>query len=242
MAPRVQALLFDLDGTLVDHDAAAASALAEALKTIPDLAHVDHEHLCRRWSELEQQAMDRYLAGELTFTGQRRLRVISLAAELGVGAWDDTQADTWFAEYLRHYESGWRAYQDVQPTLDALAHHHPHLRLGVLTNGDADQQRRKVHDVGLATNLPDVIVSSEAGAAKPGSAIFEHACDLLRLQPDQVAYVGDRLHSDAIPAAKAGMHGIWLNRKGDPAPAEVPTIQTLHDIPALLTDLDGTRG
>ncbi|GAA3787536.1 HAD family hydrolase [Sphaerisporangium flaviroseum] len=240
MALRVQALLFDLDGTLVDHDTAAAAALDEALQTIAGLPDLDREHLHRRWAELEQHTMDRYLAGELTFTGQRRLRVISLAAELGLGAWDDTQADTWFAGYLRHYEAAWRAYQDVRPALDVLARHHPHVRLGVLTNGDAEQQRRKLTDVGLAADLPDVIVSSEAAAAKPSPAIFEHACDRLQLHADQVAYVGDRLQTDAIPAVKAGMHGIWLNRRGDPTPTDLLTIQTLHDIPALLTDLDGT--
>jgi putative hydrolase of the HAD superfamily len=240
MASRIQALLFDLDGTLVDHDTAAGAAVAEALQGTPDLPDLDQEHIRRRWAELEQHAMERYLAGELTFTGQRRLRSVSLAAELGLGAWDDTQADTWFAEYLRHYESAWRAYPDAQPTLDALADQHPHLRLGVLTNGDAEQQRRKLHEVGLATVLSEVIVSSEVSTAKPDPLIFEHACDLLGLDPDQIAYVGDRLHTDATAAAKAGMHGIWLNRTGDPTPSELPTIQTLHDIPALLTSLNGT--
>jgi putative hydrolase of the HAD superfamily len=237
MAPAIKALLFDLDGTLIDHDTAAVVALTQALQAIPGLHQVDHVHARRRWKQLEELAMERYLSGELTFTGQRRLRVTSLAAELGLGTWDAPRADAWFAGYLHYYESAWRTYPDVRPALDALAEQHRHLRLGVLTNGDADQQRKKLIRVGLASELPEVIASSEAGAAKPNAKIFHQGCTRLRLAPDEVAYVGDRLQTDAIAATNAGLHGIWLNRNNDPTPAEPPVIQTLKDLPALLTNV-----
>jgi FMN phosphatase YigB (HAD superfamily) len=169
MTAVIRAFLFDLDGTLIDHEAAAALALTQALRVIPGLDHRDHARARARWKELEEQAMARYLSGHLTFTEQRRLRVISLAAELGLGAWDDTRADAWFTGYLRHYEAAWRTYRDVRPALDALTEQHPDLRLGVLTNGDADQQRTKLRSVGLADELTPVIASSEAGAANPAA-------------------------------------------------------------------------
>jgi putative hydrolase of the HAD superfamily len=222
-----------LDGTLVDHDTAATVALVQALQTLPDLG-VDPALVRRRWKQLEDLAMERYLSGELTFIEQRRLRVTSLAAELGLGTWNTSRADAWFAGYLRHYESAWRTYPDVRPALDALAEQHPHLRLGVLTNGDADQQRRKLIHVGLAAELPEVITSSEAGATKPNAQIFRHGCTRLRLAPEEVAYVGDRLQTDAIAATSAGLHGIWLNRDNDPTPARPPAIKTLMELPALL--------
>jgi putative hydrolase of the HAD superfamily len=237
MTAVIRAFLFDLDGTLIDHEAAAALALTQALRVIPGLDHRDHARARARWKELEEQAMARYLSGHLTFTEQRRLRVISLAAELGLGAWDDTRADAWFTGYLRHYEAAWRTYRDVRPALDALTEQHPDLRLGVLTNGDADQQRTKLRSVGLADELTPVIASSEAGAAKPSGRIFQHACTRLELEPAHVAYVGDRLHTDAIAATHAGLCGIWLNRGDDPAPEGVLTIQTLQALPGLLTAL-----
>jgi putative hydrolase of the HAD superfamily len=235
MTSAIKAVLFDLDGTLVDYDAAADVALVQALQATPDLPHVDHAHARRRWRQLGELAMDRYLAGELTFTEQRRRRVTSLAAELGLGTWDGRRADAWFAGYLRRYQSAWRVYPDVRPVLDALAGRHPHVRLGVLTNGDAAQQRKKLLHVGLAAELPEVIASSEVGVAKPDAEIFHIGCARLRLAPHDVAYVGDRLDTDAVAATDAGLHGIWLNRGGDSTPAEPPVIQSLHDLPALLT-------
>jgi putative hydrolase of the HAD superfamily len=56
----------------------------------------------------------------------------------------------------------------------------------------------------------------------------------LRLAPEEVAYVGDQLQTDAIAATSAGLHGIWLNRDNAPAPARPPAIETLMEIPALL--------
>jgi putative hydrolase of the HAD superfamily len=221
----IKALLFDLDGTLVDHDGAAEVALDQALRETAGVREADHGRARHRWKELEALAMDRYLAGELTFGEQRRLRTTSLAAELGLGEWNTERADNWFARYLRHYEDAWRTYPDVAPALDALTD----LRLGVLTNGDAGQQRRKLHRVGLAASLPTVIASSEAGAAKPDPKIFHYACDLLHLTPPEVAYVGDRQKTDALAATDAGLRGIWLNRGGDRG------IRTLEELPALLT-------
>lgn len=220
----IRGVLFDLDGTLVDHDGAAEIALGRCLG--PDFS----DRTRRRWAELSESAMTRYLAGELTFAEQRRLRVTALAAELGWGTWDAARADAWFAEYLRHYESAWRVYPDVRPVLDALAG----LRLGVLTNGDAGQQREKLRRVGLS--LPMVLTSSEAGAAKPDALIFTAGCDRLGLPPYEVAYVGDRMDTDAVAATDAGLRGIWLNRSAAAAPSPVPAIRGLADLPALLSD------
>jgi putative hydrolase of the HAD superfamily len=243
--PAIEGVLFDLDGTLVDHDGAAASAVERALAAVPVPAE---RWLRRRWAELEERAMGRYLAGELTFAGQRRSRITSLAAELGLGSWDDATADAWFVGYLAHYEAAWRAYDDVRPMFCALD---PHLRLGVLTNGDADQQRRKLRRTGLSAALSIVVASSEVGVAKPDPEIFRRGCAALGLPPSRVAYVGDRLDTDAVAATRAGLYGIWLDRAdraASPPPAigtpptatalpsitTPPTITTLSELSALL--------
>jgi FMN phosphatase YigB (HAD superfamily) len=40
-----------------------------------------------------------------------------------------------------------------------------------------------------------------------------------------------------MAAANAGLHGIWLNRDAKPAPQGPPVIQTLQDLPAVLTEV-----
>ncbi len=243
MSRTIRGLLFDLDGTLVDHDAAAATAFTAALGAVAGSASVDREAARRRWSELEQHAMDRYLSGELTFAAQRRLRITTLVAEFGLGRWEEAQADAWFAGYLRHYESAWQIFPDVRAGLDALADERPGLRLGVLTNGDAGQQRDKVRRVGLDRVLPVLVASGDIGVAKPRAESFHAACEAIGLPPAEVAYVGDRLDTDAAAASGAGLYGIWLNRAGTAVRTELPVVRTLRELPNLLSELtEKTRG
>ncbi|NYD50502.1 putative hydrolase of the HAD superfamily [Actinomadura luteofluorescens] len=224
----ITAVLFDLDGTLLDHEGAARRAV---VGMFPD---ADPARLAARWAELTEEAVDRYLAGELSFTEQRRLRIVTLARELGLGVWDDARADAWLTGYVARYQAAWRPFPDAAPALDALAARG--LRLGVITNGDAAQQRLKVERIGFAGRLPVVVASSEAGAAKPAAEIFLAACAAVGAEPHASAYVGDRLGTDARGAAAAGLTGVWLDRSGGPAPGalDVARITTLDALASLL--------
>ncbi len=222
------AVLFDLDGTLLDHEGAAADAIT---RSFPD---ADPAWLVPRWKELGEESFARYLAGELSFTAQRRVRITTLTRELGLGDWDDARADAWFVGFLAAYERAWRPFPEVKRVLEKLSERG--LPLGVITNGDAAQQRRKIERTGLAGLLPHVVASSEAGAAKPSPGIFRTACAVLGVEPPTATYVGDRLADDAQAAAAAGLTGVWLDRSGAPPPngLDVARITTLDALPALI--------
>lgn len=231
----IRGVLFDLDGTLVDHESAAADAVVAALADMDGAEGVEPAALGRLWVEIEHAAMDRYLAGEIGFQEQRRLRVARLRAELGLPAWTDEQADEWFTGYLREYERAWRTYPDALPALERLRRERPEAALGVVTNGNGQQQRRKLAQTGLAALMPTVVVSGEVGVAKPDPEIFQIACRRLGLPPQEVAYVGDRHQTDALAAKAAGLRGIWLDRGGEKgADPGVPVIASLADLPGVL--------
>src|SRR5690606_10469257 len=141
--PRMTAaVLVDLDGTLLDHEGAAAEAITWSF---PD---AEPAWLAPRWSRLGEESIPRYLAGELSFTAQRRVRITTLTRELGLGDWDDARADAWFVGFLAAYERAWRPFPEVKRVLEKLSERG--LPLGVITNGDAAQQRRKIERTGLA--------------------------------------------------------------------------------------------
>ncbi|MFJ5229168.1 HAD family hydrolase [Kitasatospora sp. NPDC088391] len=227
----IEAVLFDLDGTLLDHDGAAeAAVLAAAAAELPGRA-LDRDGVLRHWRELERSEYDRYLAGELTLQEQRRSRAVGLAARLGLGEWPVERADAWFAGYLRRYERSWRAYPEVPRAVRELA---VGRRLGVITNGEGDIQRRKLHAIGLGELAPHTTASAEAGRAKPDPEIFLLACRALGVAPERTAYVGDRLDVDARAAAAAGLLGIWLDREPSGEAVEVPRVHSLAEVAALL--------
>ena len=64
----VDAVLFDVDDTLIDHRSAVRTGfLSHLARAAPA---VDPESAYAHWHELEQRHYDRYLSGELTWQGQ----------------------------------------------------------------------------------------------------------------------------------------------------------------------------
>jgi putative hydrolase of the HAD superfamily len=107
--------------------------------------------------------------------------------------------------------------------------------LGVITNGNREQQHKKLKAVGIADRLSLVLTSEEAGVAKPDSRIFHLASKQAGVDLARCYYVGDRLDADAQAAKKAGFTGIWLNRNGMQATEnDVNTICELSRLETLI--------
>jgi putative hydrolase of the HAD superfamily len=229
-------VLFDLDGTLMDHDAARSAALQAHLSGwLPGLEADELARLELEWQRLEARHFDEYTRGECTFTEQRRRRVRGIQAVLEREPAEDLTADAWFAAYLCHYRAAWRAFDDVLPALSALEQAQPSIALGIVTNGEGEPQRAKLAAIGLGERFPVVVASGEAGVAKPEAEIFALACERLGVEPVQAAHVGDRLDLDAEGAAAAGLRGIWLDRlETAPCPTHIERISALHELPAVL--------
>ncbi len=97
---------------------------------------------------------------------------------------------------------------------------------------DALRSIARLHDLGypvaIVANQPaaraeqlraigvdaEVLAMSESlGVAKPDPAFFGRVLELLGApEPGAVAYVGDRVDNDVLPAAAAGMRAIWIRR------------------------------
>lgn len=161
----IKALLLDLDGTLLDDDAAIAAALrAFLLAHRSCLADEEFTAFAQRWGRASKRHWQRFVDGELTFVGQQRERV----REVLTLKLSDDAADRAFAPYLNAYEAAWRCFDDVAPFLDATRRW-PKL---AVTNGARLQQRAKMIATGLIAQIPDLVTPEEAGAWKPGSGNF----------------------------------------------------------------------
>jgi putative hydrolase of the HAD superfamily len=234
----MDAVLFDLDGTLVDHLGAQATAFRLGMTRLgvsaasPDQPGVSPQ--LALWRRLERTHMDAYLAGACSFAEQRRRRLALFLAEAGETPLDTRANDDWWARYSADYAASWTAYEDVAGCFEALLAIEPRPRLGVLTNGDGAQQRAKLARFGLLEQLDVVAVSSEIGAAKPAPESFLEACRQLGVDPAETLMVGDLLELDAEGAEAAGLIGVWLDREATVVAASCPRITTLAMLPALL--------
>jgi HAD superfamily hydrolase (TIGR01549 family) len=98
-------------------------------------------------------------------------------------------------------------YADALPCLRELRA--AGLRIGVVGNQPAvvESMLEELH------GLADVVGSSGRwGVEKPSPAFFERVVDEVGLEPQAIAYVGDRLDNDVLPAQRLGMVGVFLVR------------------------------
>lgn len=96
-------------------------------------------------------------------------------------------------------------YDDALPTLNLLRQQG--YSLAVLAN-----QPRNVEPF-MATLPVDVAATSETwGVAKPDPRFFERVVEELGTPAEQIAYVGDRVDNDVLPAKRAGMLAVHLRR------------------------------
>ncbi|SMH32902.1 putative hydrolase of the HAD superfamily [Rathayibacter oskolensis] len=205
--------LFDLDDTLFAHARAVREGIASYSAALGAPYPADAAETQRLWYELEEEHYHRYLAGELDYEGQRQARAAAFAAAVGV-VLSPEEASEWFGAYLAHYTAHWTLHDDALRALDRLDA--SGVRIGIITNGDPVFQAGKIDGIGLRDRVEHVIASGEVGVTKPDPRIFEIACERFGVAPEEALYVGDRLTTDALGAARAGLRGVWLDRVGGP--------------------------
>ena len=80
--------------------------------------------------------------------------------------------------------------------------------------GIAGNQPEQAETILRQLDLPlDYLASSATwGVEKPDPEFFKHIIKITNLEPHEIAYVGDRLDNDVLPAKAIGMKAIFLER------------------------------
>lgn len=207
-------ILFDLDDTLLDDRGAQEVYLSRLLELYAgELVYDSKTAFHMAWRAAIERHFARYLSGDITLAEQRRARIRDVFCQPTM---IDARADEIVAEFLLAYEAAWRLFPDVVQCLDALQE----ATLGVITNGNEDQQIGKLRATGILDRFSIVVVSESVGHAKPQREIFEHACSRLGCTAHECVFVGDDWARDVEGAAAVGMTPIWLDRLGAGAPRD----------------------
>lgn len=207
------AILFDLDGTLVDHASAARAALHAWSPTVGVDTDVE------RWIELDKWGFARFERGETTHLGQRRDRIRAyLNREL-----DDATCDDIYSGYLKAYEQNWTAYPDAKGVLNrAVATGAP---VGILTNGAAPMQQDKLDRTGLG--LPELVMlaASTLDSAKPRPEMYARA--LTHLGARTATIIGDDWTNDVAAPRELGWKAFYLDRSRTDPRADIHSLDEL---------------
>jgi len=85
--------------------------------------------------------------------------------------------------------------------------------IGIITNGEAAGQRRKLQATGLDRLVDRCIISGEFGVEKPDSAIFLAMCSALDIAAEKSWFIGDHPVFDVWGAHRVGFRTIWLTKR-----------------------------
>jgi putative hydrolase of the HAD superfamily len=255
-----RALLFDLDDTLVVEEPAAAAAFQATAQTAAARHRVDVKGLARAarerarelwyavptypycmrvgissweglWCRFEGEQPDVRWLREWSPRYRREVWSLALADQ---GVHDPVLAEELGERYGMECRARHDRFADVPACLDELRDSYA---LALITNGASCLQREKLATAGLSDYFDVVVVSAEFGVGKPDPSIFKHALSELGSHREHAVMIGDSLARDVDGAIAAGLQGLWVNRSGQPRPADRPDlieVTTLSDLPAAL--------
>ena len=172
MAISHHAVLFDLDGTLVD--------------SAPDLAGAGNDLRERRG--LPPRSLDDYRP--LTGTGARGMLAIALDSRPEHADFEALKAE-YLDTYARRLTQLTRVFDDMQPVLQALERRG--TAWGIVTNKHSRFATPLVSGLGLDQRCAVLVCGDSAARAKPHPDPLLLAADQLGIAPATCIYVGDDL-------------------------------------------------
>jgi HAD superfamily hydrolase (TIGR01509 family) len=214
-APREPAaVLFDLDDTLFDHAYAARTALTRVHGMHECFASGAFDEFEAAHGRCLEALHERVLAGEIGIDQARLERFRRLFARAGVAPDDDRLAATASA-YRSSYLDARRPVEGARDLLAALK---PRVRIGIVSNNLLEEQLGKIKLCELDPYVDALVVSEEAGVAKPDPRIFAIALERLGCAGPEAVMIGDSWAADVQGARAAGIRAIWFNRAGESVP------------------------
>lgn len=214
----MKALLLDLDDTLLDYSGGVDASWAEACVACCGSCDVDPARLIaalaptRRWfwDDPERHRTER-IDMLRAWT-----RIVTHALER-IGVTNDALADTIARDFAARRRERMQLFPEAVECLEAFRR--AGLPLGLVTNGDARQQRYKIERWDLAKYFDVMVIEGEFGAGKPDEVVYRHALAKLGVAAADACMVGDNLEFDVEGAQRLGLRGLWIDREGRGLPA-----------------------
>jgi putative hydrolase of the HAD superfamily len=217
----IRAVLFDLDGTLVDlRDFNGWSEEADELGL-----HVDPDRMAHYYVE----KLDEFDQAPPPPPERSVFWRAVLAAARG-----DTPSEadvTKFLTRIRRRPRKVHLFSDTRRCLDTLRRRGH--RLAVVSNTERPEAavRETLDEAGIGAYFSAVLSSYSEGVKKPAREMFQRAAARLGVRPEEACHVGDLPNTDARGARAAGLLGVWLHRGGTGFSDDPPEITSLSELP-----------
>ncbi len=216
----IKAVLFDLDGTLLNRDASVEKFIAiQYDRLINNLKHIPKKDYIARFIELDchghvwKDKVYQQLVKEFKIEGL---------------TWEMLLQD-----YEQQFQNHCIPFSGLAEMLSLLRKQG--YLLGIISNGRGEFQTHAIEGLGIQDYFDIILISEFEQTRKPSAEIFHRAAQRLEVMSQDCVFVGDNPDADIIGAKNAGMKAIWKrNLSWQEAKEADAIVDELHEIPLIL--------
>ena len=218
----LKAVIFDLDGTLLDREASVVRFVIRQHQRYKALHPISVETYIRSFVALDD--------GGMVWKDKVYQQLLAEHEIKGV-SWKELLQD-----YLKSFAQDCVGFEGMEAMLAALKGEG--YVLGMVTNGRSPFQEGNIRALGIENYFSTIVVSDAVGMRKPEPEIFLETLGRLKVTADEAAFVGDSPKSDIWGAQGVGMKAIWKRnaRWGECEEAD-GVCDHMSQLPALIRSL-----
>ena len=189
-----KAVLFDLDGTLLNRDKSIELFINQQYERLFDLlSHISKEQYNSRFIELDNRG---YVWKDKVYQ--------QLIDEFNISS---VTCEELLQDYLKEFKNHCVGFPHIHEMLEELKNNK--IALGMITNGFGQFQMENIKALNIDQYFDVILVSEWEGMKKPNPQIFINALEKLNVEPSESVFIGDHPENDVKAAQNVGMKGIW---------------------------------
>jgi len=194
----IKAVIFDLDGTLLDRDRSVRFFIDQQYERLkPYLSHILKETYVHRFIELDNGG---YVWKDIVYK--------QIVEEFSI----ELSPEALLEDYLHQFKHHCVPFENLHSMLCNLKKQG--FKLAIITNGYGQFQLDNIRALGVEDHFDVILISEWEGVKKPNAEIFHRALSKLGMSANESMYIGDHPFNDVEAAKNVGMVAIWKRNDG----------------------------
>ncbi|AIQ47925.1 L-2-haloalkanoic acid dehalogenase [Paenibacillus sp. FSL R7-0273] len=189
----IKAVLFDLDGTLLNRDASLVFFARDQYDRFSQLQLVEKDIFVRRFIELDNHG---YVWKDKVYQ--------QLIDEFSI---QDMEWTELLRDYLISFQRHCIGFPNMMTMLTQLKNNG--VKLALISNGYGQFQYDNFKALGISHLFDEVLISEWEGLRKPNPEIFIRALSKLGVRAEDALFVGDHPENDIRASRDVGIKAVW---------------------------------
>ncbi|WP_409175473.1 HAD family hydrolase [Brevibacillus fortis] len=189
----IRAVLFDLDGTLLDRDSSLLLFVRDQFNRYKELQVVEKENFVQRFIELDNHG---YVWKDKVYQ--------QLIDEFSI---QNVDWASLLNDYISNFQKHCVSFPNLLSMLTQLKQHD--IKLALVSNGFGQFQFDNFKALHIEHLFDEVLISEWEGLRKPDPEIFNRALNKLGVPAENALFVGDHPSNDIQASRDVGIKAVW---------------------------------